>query len=64
MNKPDPADSVVQRAVKDIPRERRCLRCGTQFWSGGFGERICRRCKSTESWRNFSPINQGTRRTT
>lgn len=63
MNKPDTEDSFVQRAVQDIPKERRCLRCGTRFWSEGFGERICRRCKGTDAWRNFTPIGPGTRRT-
>lgn len=33
------------------PKERRCLKCGTRFASHSFGERICRLCKSSSSWR-------------
>ena len=40
------------RAAGDVPRERRCLRCSTVFWSEGFGERICRRCKGLKAWQS------------
>ena len=30
---------------------RRCLSCGRSFESEWAGERICRNCKSTETWR-------------
>lgn len=43
------------RAHADIAAERLCLRCRTAFWSEGFGQRICGRCKSTVSWRNAVP---------
>ncbi|MBI4184408.1 MAG: hypothetical protein HY521_10460 [Proteobacteria bacterium] len=33
-------------------KPRRCLRCGTSFDSEWAGERICRRCKETKSWRD------------
>lgn len=49
---------VRARVRNDVPRARRCLRCETAFRSEGFGERICRRCKGLNSWRNgvaFSP---------
>lgn len=36
---------------RDVPAQRPCLRCRTSFWSEGFGERICARCKGTAAWR-------------
>ena len=33
-------------------KTRRCLICKTSFLSAWAGERICRRCKSTEKWRS------------
>ncbi len=33
------------------PKERRCLKCGGRFASHSFGERICKQCKSSNSWR-------------
>ncbi|KPP94925.1 MAG: hypothetical protein HLUCCA05_14905 [Roseibaca calidilacus] len=47
------------RAHGDVPRERQCLRCETLFWSEGFGERICRRCKGLNAWRNAAPVSSG-----
>ncbi|TNF19834.1 MAG: hypothetical protein EP318_13085 [Rhodobacteraceae bacterium] len=44
-----------KRALGDVPRERRCLRCSTSFPSEGFGERICRKCKGLKAWRNAVP---------
>ena len=41
-------------AVADVPKVRPCLRCGVAFESSGFGERICRRCKTSTTWRNGS----------
>ena len=32
-------------------KTRRCLMCGQSFESEWAGERVCRRCKSTEAWR-------------
>jgi hypothetical protein len=43
------------RRTSDVPRVRLCLRCRTSFESEWSGERICRRCKSTTSWRNGLP---------
>lgn len=45
-------DIVTGKAAGDVPRDRRCLRCDSAFWSEGFGERICRRCKGLNAWRN------------
>ena len=51
-------------ALGDAPKERPCLRCKASFWSEGFGQRICNRCKSTSVWRTAMPdgIGQGRRR--
>ena len=34
-----------------IRKLRRCLMCGQDFESDWAGERICRKCKSTEAYR-------------
>lgn len=31
---------------------RRCLMCERSFESGWVGERICRKCKSTSTWKS------------
>ena len=46
---------VMTKQHRDVPAERPCIRCGTKFWSEGFGERICRRCKSSASWKSAVP---------
>ncbi|SEM19336.1 hypothetical protein SAMN05443999_11521 [Roseovarius azorensis] len=50
------------RALDDTPKERCCLRCKAIFWSDGFGERICRRCKGLTAWRNAAHSSRGTSR--
>lgn len=50
------------RALGDVPQERPCLRCDVVFWSEGFGERICRPCKSLKAWRNAVPVSPGASR--
>ncbi|MBT6442234.1 MAG: hypothetical protein HOK61_07395 [Alphaproteobacteria bacterium] len=35
-------------------KERQCLKCREEFPSEWAGERICKRCKSSGSWRNGS----------
>jgi DnaJ-class molecular chaperone len=47
------------KAMADVPAARACLRCGSTFWSEGFGERICSRCKGSAVWR--SAIHEGSR---
>jgi hypothetical protein len=63
----DTTDAVagITRAATDIAAERLCLRCRTPFWSEGFGERICARCKGSAVWRAATPhrSDQGRRRT-
>ena len=44
---------------EDAPRVRPCLRCRAEFRSEGFGDRICRRCKSRQSWRDGIPMRRG-----
>jgi hypothetical protein len=48
-------DADRARRISDVPRARLCMRCSTRFESEWSGERICRRCKSTTSWRNGLP---------
>ncbi len=57
-------ETATTRATTDIAAERTCLRCTKPFWSDGFGERICARCKGSAVWRAASPArsNQGRRR--
>ncbi|MFO7854610.1 MAG: hypothetical protein R6V44_05230 [Paracoccaceae bacterium] len=54
MTRSDALDDTVRRTA-DLPRERSCLRCRTRFESEWSGERICRRCKGTTSWRSGIP---------
>jgi hypothetical protein len=49
------ANMPLGRLPGDVPKERECLRCKTAFQSEWWGERICRRCKSSASWRNGLP---------
>lgn len=55
---------MPSRAWGDVAAERTCLCCKGAFWSEGFGERVCRRCKTSNTWRNSVPgvIGQGHRR--
>jgi len=55
-------DITPERASGDVPRERQCLRCDTVFSSEGFGERICRRCKGLNAWRNGVAVSPGASR--
>lgn len=52
------------RALGDVPKLRFCLRCRVSFWSEGFGQRICAKCKNTTVWRAAMPegVSQGRRR--
>jgi hypothetical protein len=55
-------DIARGRALGDVPQERSCLRCDVVFFSEGFGERICRRCKGLNAWRNAVPVSPGASR--
>lgn len=48
------------RLPGDVPKVRACLRCKADFRSEWSGERICRRCKSSTSWRNGLPLPRRT----
>jgi hypothetical protein len=52
------------KATADVAALRACLRCWSTFWSEGFGERICSRCKGTVAWRSaiYEGSGQGRRR--
>lgn len=54
--------NATVRTRRDVPQERQCLRCEILFWSEGFGERICRRCKGLNAWRNAVPVSSGSSR--
>ncbi len=46
----------MARKTKTEPRQdqtrlRRCLLCGEKFPSGGPHNRICKRCKTSQVWR-------------
>jgi len=43
----------------DTPKTRPCLRCRLDFPSEGFGDRICRPCKSSSVWRNGMATTYG-----
>ena len=47
------------RARGDVAAERTCLRCKSTFWSEGFGERVCSRCKGMVSWRSAVSVTPG-----
>jgi len=40
------------------PRTRSCLVCKSPFQSPWSGERICRRCKTTEAWRSATAVDR------
>lgn len=40
----------------DGPKVRQCLRCATDFTSQWSGERVCSRCKSSNTWRSGLPL--------
>ena len=39
-----------------VAKTRACLKCQESFESSWAGERICRRCKSNDSWRSGSVV--------
>lgn len=51
---PTQGNDPAVHAIADIPKVRACLCCGVDFESSGFGERVCRRCKSSSTWRDGS----------
>ena len=45
-------DSLDDGSSWDRPKIRKCLRCSAEFESAWSGERICKRCKSSNSWKS------------
>lgn len=43
---PTPPEEPVKRASRDEPARRRCLGCGADFKSSGFGNRMCPKCQN------------------
>lgn len=67
MTEPERTDHDVgfrplTRARGDVPADRQCLRCAATFRSAGFGERICKLCKTQASWKSDLPLATGGRR--
>ncbi len=52
-------DSQPAQSLRDTPKTRPCLRCNDPFASEGFGDRICRHCKSSSAWRNGMATTYG-----
>lgn len=44
-------DEETELEERDDSKARPCLMCGHTFESEWAGERVCRKCKSTETWR-------------
>jgi len=45
-------EPVDASATPDKPKVRKCLACATDFESAWSGERICKRCKSSNRWKS------------
>ena len=55
-------DLSADEPAADIGRKDRCcLMCGVHFSSEGAGERVCRKCKTSSSWRNGVGYSSGSR---
>lgn len=50
MDRPYNKETRMEREEVDN-KTRLCLMCRKQFDSEWAGERVCRKCKSTETWR-------------
>lgn len=49
------SSSDTKKPTSDRPhirKKRTCLMCASEFHSEWSGERICKACKSTDSWRS------------
>jgi hypothetical protein len=51
----DSADSDDQAPVVP-PKTRRCLRCRATFESDWAGNRVCKTCKNSGTWRSDKPL--------
>ena len=50
----DDLDPMLERI--DIAKTRDCLMCRDPFESRWSGERVCRRCKGRDGWRNATSL--------
>lgn len=50
------SDSSSDASPDRARKSRNCLRCGTGFESEWSGERICPRCKGSNTWRSGAPL--------
>jgi len=56
MNARSFTDDQPLRSDRDVPAIRKCLTCGIGFESEGFGERICRSCKTKKAWKDGNAV--------
>lgn len=47
--------AVDEAQQPNTVKDRQCLKCKATFQSEWSGERVCRRCKGTNAWRNGLP---------
>lgn len=45
------SEAIKIKTRKALTQLRRCLLCGGKFASEGPHNRVCRRCKSSQMWR-------------
>ena len=45
-------NTAPEASEPPVTKERRCLNCTDHFTSMWAGERVCKRCKQTSSWRS------------
>ncbi len=50
MDRPYNKDTITETKELEL-KARVCLMCRKSFESEWAGERVCRKCKSTETWR-------------
>ena len=48
----EPLADEIPRNAWDKPKQRKCLVCRDEFESAWSGERICKRCKSSNGWKS------------
>jgi len=59
MNMRDPGFAGTTLSERDVPAIRKCLSCGSEFESDGFGERICGDCESKKGWKDGIAVTPG-----
>lgn len=45
-------EAETKPSLNPAAKSRKCLMCSTAFDSDWSGERICRKCKSSSTWRS------------